>query len=171
MLYQFGYVYHIKDSFFEKVNDSRLMKNKENGNQRPTYYAAVDGKTGLVWVVPMSSQIDKYKKIYDKQIEKYGKCNTVVLGKYCGNETAFLIQNMFPITNKYIDHIHTKNGNPVPVHTKIQKELNRNIEKVFQLMARGKNIVFPNVKRIEQLMLEELKMQNEMDIDNEMELE
>ena len=38
MIYSEGYVYHIKDSYFNKVNDNKLMANKENGNFRPTYY-------------------------------------------------------------------------------------------------------------------------------------
>lgn len=31
MIYQAGYVYHIKDEYFEKANDRMLMQNKENG--------------------------------------------------------------------------------------------------------------------------------------------
>ena len=34
MIYQEGYVYHIKDEYFEKVQDNKLMKNKENGTYR-----------------------------------------------------------------------------------------------------------------------------------------
>ena len=33
-----GYVYHIKDEYFDKVNDSTLMRNHENGKARPTYF-------------------------------------------------------------------------------------------------------------------------------------
>ena len=32
-----GYFYFIKDSFFDIIDDSELMKNKENGNKRPVY--------------------------------------------------------------------------------------------------------------------------------------
>ena len=39
-----------------------------------------------------------------------------MLEKCDGKKAAFLIQNMFPVILKYIDHIHTKNGNPVPVN-------------------------------------------------------
>lgn len=42
MEYKEGFVYHIKDDFFDKVNDDKLMKNKENGNYRPTYYCFKD---------------------------------------------------------------------------------------------------------------------------------
>jgi hypothetical protein len=36
-----GYSYHIKDEFFELVQDDRLMSNKEYGKYRPHYYAIV----------------------------------------------------------------------------------------------------------------------------------
>ena len=38
MIYQEGYVYHIKDEYFEKVRDSNLMQNKEDGTYRPAFY-------------------------------------------------------------------------------------------------------------------------------------
>lgn len=31
-----GYIYHIKDEFFDKINDKGLMINHENGKARPT---------------------------------------------------------------------------------------------------------------------------------------
>lgn len=31
-----GYIYHIKDEFFDKINDKGLMINHENGRARPT---------------------------------------------------------------------------------------------------------------------------------------
>lgn len=36
MIYQEGYVYHIKDEYFKKVKDDKLMQNKENGVYRPS---------------------------------------------------------------------------------------------------------------------------------------
>ena len=33
-----GYLYHIKDDFFDKINDNGLMINHENGRARPTYF-------------------------------------------------------------------------------------------------------------------------------------
>ena len=71
MIYQEGYVYHIKDEYFEKVKDDKLMQNKENGAYRPTFYCLRDEKTGLFWMVPLSSRVNKFQAIYDKQVEKY----------------------------------------------------------------------------------------------------
>ena len=37
-----GYLYHIKDEFFDKVNDEKLMSNHEKGKKRPTYFTIKD---------------------------------------------------------------------------------------------------------------------------------
>ena len=42
MQVQTGYIYHIKDDFFDKINDKRLMINHENGKTRPTYFTIKD---------------------------------------------------------------------------------------------------------------------------------
>ena len=107
MIYQEGYVYHIKDEYFEKVQDSNLMQNKEGGIYRPTFYCLRDNKTSLLWMVPLSSRVEKFKAIHDKQMAKYGKCLTIVLGEFDGKEAAFLLQNMFPIRDYYLDHRDT----------------------------------------------------------------
>ena len=73
MIYQEGYVYHIKDKYFEKVKDNKLMQNKKNGAYRPTFYCLRDEKTGLFWMIPLSSRVNKFQAIYDKQVQKYGK--------------------------------------------------------------------------------------------------
>ncbi|MCM1296692.1 MAG: hypothetical protein NC311_14235 [Muribaculaceae bacterium] len=91
MNYQQGYVYHIKDEYFIKVNDPNLMQNKGNGNYRPTFYCMSDEKTSLLWLVPLSSRVEKFRAIYDKQIEKYGNCLTIVMGEYDGKQAALKI--------------------------------------------------------------------------------
>ena len=67
MIYQEGYVYHIKDEYFEKVRDSNLMQNKEGGTYRPTFYCLRDNKTSLLWMVPLSSRVEKFKAIHSIQ--------------------------------------------------------------------------------------------------------
>lgn len=47
------------------------MQNKENGSYRPTFYYMRDEKTFLLWLVPLSSRVEKFQAVYDKQIEKY----------------------------------------------------------------------------------------------------
>ncbi len=163
MIYQEGYVYHIKDEYFEKVKEDKLMQNKENGAYRPTFYCLRDEKTGLFWMVPLSSRVNKFQAIYDKQVQKYGKCLTIVIGKFDGKKAAFLLQNMFPVTEYYLDHIHTRNNNPVPVKHSIHRTISTNMKQLRQLHARGKKVVFPDISRLERLMLAELKIKDTSD--------
>lgn len=158
MKYQEGYVYHISDEYFSKAQDDKLMQNKENGTYRPTFLCLKDPRNeGLLWMVPMSTRVEKFKAIRDKQRAKYGKCLTIVIGEFDGRNAAFLLQNMFPITEKYLDHIHTRNGNPVPVKYTIAREVRSNMQQLRQLIYKGKKVVFPDVQRLEKLMLLELQ--------------
>ena len=163
MIYQAGYVYHIKDEYFEKVNDPMLMQNKENGTYRPTFYCIKDEKTSLLWMVPLSSRIDKFQVIHDRQVQKYGRCITIILGEFDGKRAAFLLQNMFPLTEYYLDHIHTRNNNPIPVKHSIHHEINTNIKRIRQLHAKGKKVVFPDITRLEKIMMDELLQHNRSD--------
>ena len=70
---QQGYSYHIKDEFFDLVQDKYLMSNKEQGNYRPHYYAIQDRKNPkLYWMIPISSQAEKYAHISGKTGEAQG---------------------------------------------------------------------------------------------------
>lgn len=53
-----GYIYHIKDEFFDKVNDDNLMTNHERGRKRPTYF--VIKEKNILWFIPLSSKVKKY---------------------------------------------------------------------------------------------------------------
>ena len=151
-----GYVYHIKDLYFDIVQDDKLMKNHERGSYRPTYFCVKDEKTSLLWVIPMSTKVDKYRGFMQKDIERYGKCLKIVIGEYANVDAVFLLQNMFPILPRYIDHIHLINQNPVPVNTRLQIILNRNFREVLRLHRKGLKIVFPDIIRLERLMLDNL---------------
>jgi len=37
-----GFVYHIKDLYFDVVKDEKLMRNHEGGAYRPTYFCLKD---------------------------------------------------------------------------------------------------------------------------------
>jgi len=109
-----------------------------------------------MWVIPMSRRIDKYQAIVNKDIERYGKCIKIFIGEYANKQNAFLFQNMFPILPKYIDHIHMIQQNPVPVRQQLQTTLDRNFREVLRLHKLGAKVVFPDITRLEKLMLVEL---------------
>ena len=120
---QQGYSYHIKDEFFDLVQDKYLMSNKERGNYRPHYYAIQDRKNPkLYWMIPISSQAEKYKGIVEK----------------------------------YFDHVHTIQEQPVTIHKKLNKVLVENLNEVLAMYNRGIKLTFTDIKAIRNIMEEEL---------------
>ena len=150
-----GYLYHIKDEYFDVVNDDSLMQNHERGKKRPTYFTIKD--KDILWFIPISSKVDKYKKIYDKKIEKYGFCNTILIEKIFDENTAILLQNAFPTLVKYIDHIHTINGKPARVPEKLEKIILKNFQNLMKLHNRGIKVFFTDIDKLKEKMLKEIK--------------
>lgn len=149
-----GYLYHIKDEFFDVVNDNSLMQNHEKGKRRPTYFTIKDGE--ILWFIPISSKVDKYQKIIDNKIKKYGFCNTILIEKIFDEPSAILIQNAFPILEKYIDHVHLKKGKPARVSEKLEKIIYKSFRETMELNNKGKKVFFSDIDKIKNQMLEEL---------------
>lgn len=129
--------YIIKDKFFDDMPDPYLKGNKE-GN-RPHYYCFEDTSKGIFWMIPLSSRINKYKQIVDKK-EKLGKpCDIIHIVKLDDSrESAFLIQDMFPITEEYIEREYTIAGNHLMLtseHT--AREIEQKSKKVMGMLKRG----------------------------------
>ena len=156
-----GYVYHIKNDYFELVNEDKLMKNHEGNSTRPNYFCVKMENEDVLWFIPMSSRVEKYKAIIENKIKKYKKCDTIVIGNYRGKDHAFLLQNMFPIIDKYIDHIDTVQGKALKVPSETRRIILDKVNKIFKLKQKGINLIFPDVDKIEQLLIEELKSENE----------
>ena len=151
-----GYLYHIKDEFFDIVNDENLMTNHERGKKRPTYFTIKD--KDILWFIPLSSKVDKYKKIVDKKMEKYGVCNSILIRDILGNESAILIQNAFPTLEKYIDHAHVlANGKPAKVISTTCDEIIENFKQMLKLKKKGLNFFFTDIDKIKKQMEDELK--------------
>lgn len=155
-----GYVYHIKEEYFEKVNDKTLMKNHENGKARPTYFCIKNENTNILWFIPMSSKVDKYNKIREAKIAKYSSCDTILIKKFMGKDSVFLLQNMFPTIEKYVDHCHMVNGEETKVINQIADEIERVFNKVMKLIEKGKKVVFTDIEKDMKIMLKELKEEN-----------
>ena len=78
--------YIIKDKFFEDMSDPYLKGNKA-GN-RPHYYCFEDTSNGIYWMIPLSSRVDKYRRIMEKK-EKAGKpCDILHIAKLTTVEKA-----------------------------------------------------------------------------------
>ena len=165
MIIKKGNFYFIKNEFFTKVKDNELMKNKDNGKKRPCFYCLEDAKIkDLFWFVPISSKVNKYKKIYNYKIEKQSiktkktVVDTIVFGNLNNEEKVFLIQNMFPIIPKYIDETYCRKNEPVRISYELEKEIQSKVNKIFKLVRKGnKGLVFPDIIKIKNIMIAELK--------------
>lgn len=155
-----GYIYHIKDEFFDKINNKGLMINHENGRARPTYFTIKDEE--ILWFIPLSSKIEKYKPIIDKKIKKYGSCRSIMIREISNKKSVILIQNAFPTLEKYIDHPHTKNGAPVKVADNLKKEILDNFNSLIALKKQGNNLFFADIDNIKKQMLDELKQNKQL---------
>lgn len=129
--------YIVKDEFFEAMSDPYLKGNKE-GN-RPHYYCFEDEATGIYWMIPLSTRINKYKKIIEKR-EKAGRpCDIVHIVKLDdGRESAFLIQDMFPVTETYIEREYTIAGNHLMLTSEhVVKTIEHKAKRVMGMIKRG----------------------------------
>ncbi len=98
MKVQTGYLYHIKDEFFDKINNKGLMINHENGHSRPSYLAIKDND--ILWFILLSTKVEKYKSIIEKKVKKYSSCRTILIKKIASREQAILIQERFSYSRK-----------------------------------------------------------------------
>lgn len=154
MKVQTGYIYHIKDKFFDVVNDEGLMINHENGKTRPTYFTIRDND--ILWFIPLSSKVQKYQPIIDKKIKKYGSCKSILIGQIANRKSAILLQNAFPTLEKYIDHVHTINGAPVRVADNLKDKILKNFNSMLAMKKEGINLFFADIDTLKQKRLNEL---------------
>ena len=129
--------YIIKDKFFEDMLDPYLKGNKA-GN-RPHFYCFEESTTGIYWMIPLSSKVDKFKRIIEQK-EKAGKpCDILHIVKLDDDrESVFLIQDMFPITEKYIEREYTIVGNHLMLTSEhVAKEIEQKARKVVGMLKRG----------------------------------
>ena len=155
MKVQTGYIYHIKDKFFDKINDKGLMINHENGHSRPTYFTIKD--KDILWFIPLSSKISKYQGIIDKKVKKYGSCKSIMISEIANEKAVILLQNAFPTLEKYIDHPHMVDGKPLKVIDTLKDEILSNFKYLIALKKEGRNLFFTDIDKIKKMMLDELE--------------
>lgn len=120
-------IYIIRDAFFEKYGNNRYMKNKQES--RPHYYAMAE-KSGVLWMVPMSTNVDKYKRLIYESERRHGSGNCVhyLIAPIYGKDRAFIICDMFPVLPEHV--LRPYNINNVPYVLE-----NKNIKKNIRVKA------------------------------------
>ncbi len=153
-----GKFYFIKDDFFNMFKEYKLTENKENGNKRPCYFCFSDFENEeIIWFVPISSKVEKYKKIYENKKKSRKKVYNFVFGKVLGKEKAFLIQNIFPTTEKYIESKYQNKMKDVEITEVLKEEIIQSSRDVIKLAKKGINIPFYDIIEMKEILLKDSK--------------
>ena len=156
MIIEDGKFYFIKDKFFDVFKEYGLMINKENGNKRPCYFCFRDRKNKeIIWFVPISTKYEKYKKLYEIKKAKVGKkpVYNIVFGKVLGKKAVFLIQNIFPTTEEYIENKYVNSNIDVEIPTTVRDNIIVTSLRVVELAEKGINIPFYDIIRMKNTLL------------------
>lgn len=130
-------LYIIKDQYFVDFPSTKYMDNKSQN--RPHYYAIKDD-FGLYWMIPLSSKVDKFRtKILDVESKSgAGSCFLFAIAPVYGRERAFIISEMFPVTEEYILRPYTIDGEPYRIQSKeIQKTIKKKALRFLKMVERG----------------------------------
>ena len=148
-----GHFYFLSNEYYRDFPDPFLARDKGSEHGRPCCYAFLDERTGLFWMIPISSKIAKFRAIYDKKMQR-GYCDTLVFGNVLGYERAFLIQNMCPVTSRYIEEEYRNNHTPVSIDGVLARELQTKAKRILALVRRGNiRLIFPDVLSIEKALI------------------
>ncbi len=130
------------------------MTNHERGKKRPTYFTIKD--KDILWFIPLSSKVEKYRKIINSKMNKYGRCDTILIREILGKDSVILLQNAFPTLEKYIDHAHIlDNGKPAKVVESLKDEILQKFRYLLKLKSKGVNLFFTDIDKIKNIMLKE----------------
>ncbi len=101
-------------------------------------------------MVPISSKTEKYKKIYEEKRKRYKEYDGLRFGYVNGQYRAFLIQNVCPVSEEFIDcqYMIENNTVSVTINDKLSSEINGIVRKVIRLNKRGVRIVLTNINYI-----------------------
>ena len=144
-----GNLCFICDEFMDKYGIKySIMENKGIGNKRPAYFCFRDSKEKeILWFIPMSTQYEKYQKIYIRIKEKIKKepNNFVFFENIAGKRGVFLIQNMFPTLENYVIGIYKTNNGIIKVPKVEKAEVLKKSKEVLRLTNLGKIVTLTNL--------------------------
>lgn len=133
---QFG-LYCVKDDYFDKFKTFNDFKDNKREN-RPHYCTFID-KDNIIWLIPLSSQTETYKKKIEKDEQTYKECLFYHIGKVNGTERVFLIGKMFPTTEVFIKKPFIFSNKPYVIENEeLTKKLNKKSKKFLSLVKNGK---------------------------------
>lgn len=157
MLTEKGQLYFVSDLFFDTVKDPYLKRDHAT-TKRPHYFAYQESDSPILWIVPCSSQIEKYEKIISAKVAAGKPTDILKIVKIQGHKEVMLFQDMFPILPHYLAGAYIRGNQPVYIaDPAVVASLERNAKKVIGLLRCGIRFTptQPDAIRIERLMLDE----------------
>lgn len=146
---QIGHFYFLKDRYEKDFPNPNFMcahaVYEREPHHRPCYCAFTED--GIVfWLIPISSKVQKFERIYNEKKSRCKRCDTIDFCEILGHKKAVLIQNMCPVTaeyllNEYLDDNHM----PVQISNSDKKRIISKAKKVLLLQRRGYNLIFGDV--------------------------
>lgn len=151
-------LYILSDDYFERYGQSEMMSNKY---ENCPYYLAIEGANGIIWLVPLSSKVEKYRLSIAADEKKYGKgkCIFHYIARVKGKDSAFLIGDAIPVIEKYLLRPFTVNGSPFVVEDeKDIKAIQSKLSRYLALVRNGRLKPYADILDIEKSLLKELTL-------------
>lgn len=150
----------ISDQYFVDFESPNHVFNKHEN--RP-YYLAIRNSNGITWLIPLSSQVDKYRRKVQAETEKYGDCLFCHIARVKGKDSAFLIGNALPVTEEYITGPFTVGGMPFVIRDKREvKALKSKLGRYLALVRGEKLRPVVDILHIERMLLNRMANQDFM---------
>ena len=101
-----GKFYFLSDEYCEKFSKHGVMANKESTadglHRRPCFYSIQDIKNdNIFWMIPVSSQIEKYNKILENKLKRYKEYDGLEFGYVQGRD--YINPAMRPVFDNLAD--------------------------------------------------------------------
>lgn len=144
--------YHVSDSYFDRYNrhgDKEITQNKDG--RRPYYYAIkVKNQKDLYFLIPLSSQVEKYEKMIARREERGLPNDTMHIAKVAGKKSAFLINKMIPVPAKYITDEKKYYGVPVKLVSNPEiRAIEEKARRIVFLTSKNAKIPYqPDLKKL-----------------------
>jgi hypothetical protein len=149
-------LYFLKQNHFKQHQEFSLIDNK-NGT-RPYYLCIKNSEYS--WVIPLSSKVDKYKKMYEDDLKRGKKPIKYHFIKISGKESVVLIQNAFPVSNKNIKEPYIKYSKYLEIRDlKDISEIKKKLNTFKHIVKRGIKLYpnQPDIHKLEQKLINQIK--------------
>lgn len=90
------------------------------------------------WLIPVCKDIQKYNKIIDDKIKKYGFCNTILIRNIMNNKYAIVLENAFVISYEYKNEIYKVKN--IGIGVSLKNEILRNFKYMLKLKENDINL-------------------------------